>query len=203
MGSGQLRTSVPGPTAEALLRHITRSVAVKMRSAFIGRFQPDHKGHVHSVRQILEKKEDLIIVIGSAQYSHTPHNPFTGGERVMFMKGALIEEELPLDRIDIIPLSDINIHPLWVSHMRSFVPYFEKAYTHNPLVRSLLKEAGIEVDQTELLERNTYSAKHIRDLIRWDNPEWETLVHDSVAKLIKEHKLDERIREVGDVTTKR
>jgi nicotinamide-nucleotide adenylyltransferase len=121
----------------------------------------------------------------------------------MFMKGALIEEGLPLDRIDIVPLADINIHPLWVSHMRSFVPYFEKAYTHNALVRSLLEEAGTEVEETELLERNTYSAKHIRDLILWDNSEWEILVPDSVAKLIKEHKLDERIREVGEVTTKR
>jgi len=203
MGLRQLRTSVRRTAAEALLRHTTRSVAVKMRSAFIGRFQPVHKGHIYSVSQILEKKEDLIIVIGSAQYSHTPNNPFTGGERVMFMKGALIEEGLPLDRIDIIPLADINIHPLWVSHLRSFVPYFKKAYTHNPLVQSLLKAAGVEVDETDLLERNTYSAKNIRNLIGWDNPEWETLVPDSVAKIIKEHKLDDRIREVGEVTTKR
>ena len=115
MGREQLRTSVSRIAAEALLRHTARSVAVKMRSAFIGRFQPVHKGHIHSVGQILEKGEDLIIVIGSAQYSHTPHNPFTGGERVMFMKGALIDEGLPLDRIDVIPLADINIHPLWVS----------------------------------------------------------------------------------------
>ncbi len=174
-----------------------------MRSVFIGRFQPVHKGHVHTVRQILEKGEDLVIVIGSAQYSHTPNNPFTGGERVMFMKQALIEGGFPLDRIDIVPLSDINIHPLWVSHLKSFVPYFDKAYSHNPLVARLLKDAGVEVDETELLERNTYSAKHIRDLIRWNNPEWETLVPPGVTKLIKEHKMDERMREVGEVTTKR
>jgi nicotinamide-nucleotide adenylyltransferase len=174
-----------------------------MRSVFIGRFQPVHKGHVHSAKQILEKGEDLVIVIGSAQYSHTPNNPFTGGERVMFMKQALIEAGHPLGRIDIVPLADINIHPLWVSHLKSFVPYFDKAYSHNPLVARLLKDAGVEVDETELLERNTYSAKHIRDLIRWNNPEWEVLVPPVVAKLIKGHKMDERIREIGDVTTKR
>ncbi|MFW9966251.1 MAG: nicotinamide-nucleotide adenylyltransferase [Candidatus Thorarchaeota archaeon] len=174
-----------------------------MRSVFIGRFQPVHKGHVHTVKQILEKGEELVIVIGSAQYSHTPNNPFTGGERVMFMRQALIEEGIPLDRVDIVPLADINIHPLWVAHLKSFVPYFDKAYTHNPLVTRLLKDAGIEVDETQLLERTTYSAKHIRDLILWNNPEWETLVHSVVAKLIKEHKMDERIREIGEVTTKR
>jgi nicotinamide-nucleotide adenylyltransferase len=174
-----------------------------MRSVFIGRFQPVHKGHVHTVKQILEKGEDLVIVIGSAQYSHTPKNPFTGGERVMFMKQALIEEGLPLDRIDIVPLADINIHPLWVAHLKSFVPDFEKAYSHNPLVARLLKDAGVDVHETELLERTTYSAKHIRDLIQWDNSEWEILVPPVVAKLIKEHKMDERMREVGEVTTKR
>ncbi|MHA2603232.1 MAG: nicotinamide-nucleotide adenylyltransferase [Candidatus Thorarchaeota archaeon SMTZ1-83] len=174
-----------------------------MRSVFIGRFQPVHKGHVHTVKQILEKGEDLVIVIGSAQYSHTPSNPFTGGERVMFMRQALIEEGIELDRVDIVPLADINIHPLWVAHLKSFVPYFDKAYTHNPLVARLLKDAGIEVDETELLERTTYSAKHIRDLILWNNPEWETLVHSAVANLIKERKMDERIREIGEVTTKR
>ena len=121
----------------------------------------------------------------------------------MFMKQALIEDGHPLDRIDIVPLADINIHPLWVAHLKSFVPYFDKAYSHNPLVARLLKDAGIEVAETELLERTTYSAKHIRDLIRWNNPEWEILVPPVVAKLIKDHKMDERIREIGEVTTKR
>ena len=98
-----------------------------MKSLFIGRFQPIHKGHIHTIKQILEKNEDIIIVVGSSQYSHTPDNPFTGGERVMLIRQALIDEKIPLERVTVIPLSDINIHPLWVSHMRSFVPYFDKA----------------------------------------------------------------------------
>ena len=106
-----------------------------MKSLFIGRFQPIHKGHIHTIKQILEKKEDIIIVVGSSQYSHTPSNPFTGGERVMLIRRALIDDKLPLERITVVPLSDINIHPLWASHMRSFVPYFDKAYSHNPLVK--------------------------------------------------------------------
>jgi len=174
-----------------------------MKSVFIGRFQPIHIGHIHTIRQILEKGEDIIIVIGSSQYSHTPDNPFTGGERVMLIKRALLDEKIPLDRVDIIPLPDINIHPLWVAHMKSFVPYFDKAYSHNPLVSRLLKDAGVIVEETTLLDRSTYSAKHIRDLMRWNNPEWEPLVPDGVAKIIKQYRLDERVREVGEVRTKR
>ncbi|MHA1952013.1 MAG: adenylyltransferase/cytidyltransferase family protein, partial [Candidatus Thorarchaeota archaeon] len=31
-----------------------------MKSLFIGRFQPIHKGHIHTIKQILAKKEDII-----------------------------------------------------------------------------------------------------------------------------------------------
>ncbi|MHA1769109.1 MAG: nicotinamide-nucleotide adenylyltransferase [Candidatus Thorarchaeota archaeon] len=174
-----------------------------MKSLFIGRFQPIHKGHIHTIKQILAKNEDIIIVVGSSQYSHTPDNPFTGGERVMFIRRALLDEGISLERVCIVPLSDINIHPLWVSHMRSFVPYFDKAYSHNPLVKRLLEDAGIKTDSTKLLERSTYSARHVRDLIRWGNDEWESLVPEGVVKIIKEYKLDERVREIGETRTKR
>jgi nicotinamide-nucleotide adenylyltransferase len=174
-----------------------------MKSLFIGRFQPIHNGHIHTIKQILAKNEDIIIVIGSSQYSHTPDNPFTGGERVMLIRRALIDEKLPLDRITVVPLSDINIHPLWASHMRSFVPHFDKAYSHNPLVKRLLEESGIKTDSTKLLERSQYSSSHIRDLMRWGNEEWESLVPEGVAALIKKHKLDGLIREIGEVRTKR
>lgn len=174
-----------------------------MKSLFIGRFQPIHKGHIHTIKQILQKGEDIIIVVGSAQYSHTPDNPFTGGERIMFIRRALIDEGIELKRVSIVPLADINIHPLWVSHMRSFVPYFDKAYSHNPLVKRLLEDSGITTDSTKLLERSTYSARHVRDLMRWGNNEWEALVPDGVVELIKKYKLDERVREIGETRTKR
>ncbi|MHA1935366.1 MAG: nicotinamide-nucleotide adenylyltransferase [Candidatus Thorarchaeota archaeon] len=187
---------------KAYLHDASSKTPITMRSAFIGRFQPIHKGHIHTIKQIIEKGEDLVIVIGSSQYSHTPDNPFTGGERVMFMKKAIMDEKLPAERIDIVPLADINIHPLWVAHMLSFIPYIDKAYSHNPLVRSLLEDAGVKVDSTKLLERSSYSSRHVRDLIRWGNSEWEQLIPEGVVKLIKKHGLDERIREVGETTTK-
>jgi nicotinamide-nucleotide adenylyltransferase len=173
-----------------------------MRSAFVGRFQPVHRGHIQSIRQILDKGEDVIIVIGSSQYSHTPDNPFTGGERSVMFKLALLDEDAPLERIDIVPLSDIHVHPLWVSHLKSFTPHFEKAYTHNPLVRSLFRDAGVPVDSTKLLKRANYSGSHIRSLMR-SGGKWETLVPEAVAKFIRENSLDVRVREVGTTTTKR
>jgi nicotinamide-nucleotide adenylyltransferase len=174
-----------------------------MRSLFVGRFQPIHKGHLHTIKQILDSGEDLIIAIGSAQYSHTPDNPFSGGERMMLVKRALIDKKLPLDRIDIVPLPDINIHPLWVAHTKSLVPYFKKAYSHNPLVRRLLKDAGVKIGKTDLLDRATYSARQVRALMRAGDKSWEALLPTGVVELIKEHKLDRRVKEIGEVRQKR
>jgi nicotinamide mononucleotide adenylyltransferase len=83
------------------------------------------------------------------------------------------------------------------------VPYFDKAYSHNPLVKRLLEDGGIMTDSTKLLERSTYSGKHVRDLIRWGNDEWENLVPEGVVELIKKYNLHTRVQEVGEITTKR
>ncbi|TXT56691.1 MAG: Nicotinamide-nucleotide adenylyltransferase [Candidatus Thorarchaeota archaeon] len=174
-----------------------------MRSLFVGRFQPVHKGHLFTIKQILEKGEDLVIGVGSAQYSHTPDNPLTGGERVMLIKRAILAEGLPIERVDIIPIPDIHIHPLWVAHVKSLTPYFDKAYSHNPIVSSLLSDAGIQVDSTKLLERSRYSASHIRDLIRWMKSDWEDLVPAAVVKMLKAYNIDKRIQRIGETTLKR
>ena len=121
----------------------------------------------------------------------------------MFIRKALIDEKIPLERVCVVPVPDINIHPLWVSHTRSLVPYFDKAYSHNPLVKRLLEDGGIKTDSTKLLERSTYSGRHVRDLMRWGNDEWVSLVPEGVVKLIKKYKLDLRVKEIGDITTKR
>src|SRR5436189_227334 len=60
------------------------------RAFFIGRFQPFHRGHLAMVRRILESNEEIIVGIGSAQYSHTGENPFTAGERYEMIKRALV-----------------------------------------------------------------------------------------------------------------
>ncbi len=173
-----------------------------MVAVFIGRFQPVHRGHIHTIRQILSEEGELIIAIGSAQYSHTPDNPFSGGERVMFLHHALIEEGIDMSRVYIVPVPDIHIHPLWVAHLKSLTPYFDRAYTHNPLVRRLLEDAGVEVCETKLLERSRFSAEHVRELLR-QGGNWEALVPPSVAALIKKHKMDERVRAIGDTRLKR
>ena len=68
------------------------------RGLFVGRFQPIHKGHVKAIEDILRKVDELVIVIGSAQYSHRADNPFTVGERITMIRKALGREDIPLAR---------------------------------------------------------------------------------------------------------
>ena len=62
-----------------------------VRALFVGRFQPFHYGHLRALAIILQEVEELIIVVGSAQMSHETDNPFTAGERLEMIKGALDE----------------------------------------------------------------------------------------------------------------
>src|SRR3970040_1541422 len=57
-------------------------MAMPGRALWIGRFQPFHLGHLSMAKRILAEVDELVIGIGSAQYSHTPENPFTAGERL-------------------------------------------------------------------------------------------------------------------------
>ena len=166
-----------------------------MRGFFIGRFQPYHLGHHEVIRHILEGVDELIIGIGSAQESHTLENPFTAGERILMISRAL--EEMGVERkVYIIPLEDIYRNSLWVSHVVSMVPPFEKVFSNNPLVIRLFKEAGYEVERTKLYNRIELQGTEIRKrMISGEN--WEELVPESVAEVIREIDGIRRIKDIA------
>jgi len=163
---------------------------------FIGRFQPFHLGHLEAVKYALTKVNQLIIVIGSAQYSHTLTNPFTAGERLIMVKRALNEARISCDKYFIIPVEDVNMHGVWVAHLKSRLPHFEVAFSNEPITSRLLKEAGVKVEKIPFFDRNIYSATEIRRrILKGEN--WMELVPKSVAQFIKEIKGDERIIELS------
>ena len=70
-----------------------------IRGLFIGRFSPFHLGHLQMIKTILSEVDELIIVIGSAQQSHTMTDPFTAGERGLMIRESLRTEGIPLENI--------------------------------------------------------------------------------------------------------
>ena len=161
----------------------------------IGRYQPFHNGHMEVVKKILEECDLLIIAVGSAQYSHTKENPFTGGERLGMIEAALADEKIPLHRYSIVPIPDINNNSLWVAHLKTFCPPFDVAYTRNPLSKRLFEESGILVKQQPVYDREKYSGTSIRNrMINGGN--WENLIPAGVTKEIKKIGGVERLKAV-------
>jgi nicotinamide-nucleotide adenylyltransferase len=165
------------------------------RGLYVGRFQPFHKGHLKVVELLLGKVDELVIVIGSAQYSHQLDNVFTAGERITMIKEALDEAKLDSCSCYIVPLIDTMVHSIWVSHVVSYVPRFDVVFTNESLTRRLFKEAGFEVKAIPKYERNVYSSTEVRQrIVNAEN--WEELVPKAVARYIKSIDGVERLRDL-------
>jgi len=152
------------------------------RAFYIGRFQPYHLGHQTVLKSIAHEVDEIIIGIGSAQISHEQDDLFTAGERVLMMTRAL--EDLDVKHY-IIPIEDIQRNSVWVSHIISMTPPFKVVYSNNPLVIRLFEEAGIEVRQSPMYQREQYSGTEIRRRMLAGEG-WESLIPSSTVDIIKE-----------------
>ena len=155
------------------------------RGLYVGRFQPFHMGHLHAIRHILHEVGEVVIVIGSAQYSHRLDNPFTAGERVTMVRKALDEAGIQPSKYWIIPIRDMHVHMMWVAEVRGYTPNFDCVYSNEPLTRRLFMEEGLPVKPIPFRSRHLYLATEVRDRILKGRA-WEELVPKSTAGYIKE-----------------
>lgn len=164
-----------------------------MRGLYIGRFQPYHLGHQAVIQKIAEEADEIVIVIGSAQESHTLENPFTAGERMDMIYTALGDLRA---RCYVIPLQDIKRNAVWAAHLKSMVPKFDVVYSNNPLVVQLLSEAGIVVRRSPMYSRSVFSGTVIRKLML-EGGDWRALVPASVASVVEGIKGAERLANIS------
>jgi nicotinamide-nucleotide adenylyltransferase len=156
----------------------------KKRGFVIGRMQPVHNGHIEVIKKTLDEVDEIVIGIGSAQLSHTLKDPFTAGERIMMLTKALNEHNIDPNKYYIIPMEDIQMNAVWVSHVKMMTPPFKKVFSGNPLVEELFKEEGFEVSKPPLFNRIELSGTEIRKRILNDE-NWENLVPNCVVQVIK------------------
>jgi nicotinamide-nucleotide adenylyltransferase len=170
-------------------------VSLVKRGLYVGRFQPFHLGHLGAVKDILEEVEELVIVVGSAQYSHNLNDPFTAGERLVMTRKALEEAGVNDSRFWIVPVPDVHLHMMWVSALEGYTPHFDVVYSNEPLTRRLFTEAGYKVKAIRFHERKLYSSTEIRErMLRGES--WEKLVPKSVAAFVKEIDGVNRLRDL-------
>ncbi len=166
------------------------------RGLFVGRFQPIHLGHLKAIRDVLNEVDELVIVIGSAQYSHNVDDPFTAGERLVMVRGALEEVGVDCRQVWLVPVPDVHLHVMWVSALKGYTPKFDVVYSNEPLTRRLFMEDGYEVKSIRFHKRKVYSSTEIRE--RMLNGEgWEKLVPRSVVELIREIDGVNRLRDLA------
>ncbi len=163
------------------------------RVFYIGRFQPYHSGHQSVLIQIARDADEVIIGVGSAQASHEPENPFTAGERVMMITRSLAGFPRPFY---VIPIEDIRRNALWVAHVCSMAPPFDRVSSNNPLVIRLFSEAGIPTESPAMYERQTHSGTEIRRRMLAGEP-WEHLVPHAAVRVVHEIDGVERIRRIA------
>ena len=157
------------------------------RGLMLGRFQPFHKGHLALTKQILSECDELVIIIGSAQFSFIEKDPFSAGERVLMIHEALKEAGIDLSRCYIIPVANDENNARWLAYIRSMVPPFDVLYSGNDFVKYLARsqDSSIVIEDPMFAEINEYNGTNIRRLMQEGKP-WEHLVPPAVAKVIQQ-----------------
>jgi nicotinamide-nucleotide adenylyltransferase len=165
------------------------------RGLFIGRFQPFHHGHLEAVRSLAAQHDELIVGIGSANVSHTAANPFTAGERLEMILGALRDARVA--NAVLVPIPDVGRNAIWVSHVASLVPRFSVVHTNNPLAARLFTEAGHKVAPVPFHDRERYEGTRIREAIAANDPAWRERVPKAVADLVARLDGPARLRDLA------
>jgi nicotinamide-nucleotide adenylyltransferase len=113
------------------------------RVAFVGRFQPFHRGHLSVIEDLLPKFDQVLVVIGSSDKFRTLENPFTVGERHAMVKATLDNLGVKSEKFKVVPLTDLDNDEKWVGHFVKTCPDFEAiALTDNPRVEKLFRKNG-------------------------------------------------------------
>lgn len=164
---------------------------------FVGRFQPFHKGHLATVKFALAKVNQLVIVVGSAQKSHEPKNPFTAGERIRMIKESLDFEKIDTGEILIIPVPDVDVHLLWTRQVDMLVPKYDVVFANDPFTLLLFRERGVKTIEAPLVNRSEMQAAEIRSRMA-TRGKWERLVPATVARIVEEINGVERVKAIAE-----
>lgn len=163
------------------------------RGLMTGRFQPFHNGHLALAKQILTECNELVIVIGSAQFNFIDRDPFTAGERALMIHEALKEAKLDLSKCYIIPLANDENNARWIAYLRSMAPPFDAIYSGNDFVKHLARSQDVAIKSPRFAKKDEYNGTAVRRLMLAGG-QWKKLVPPAVAEVIEQVNGIERMK---------
>ena len=161
-----------------------------MKSAYWGRFNPPHKGHLKIIKKILKQSDQLIVAIGSGQEKNTKRNPFSGLERKKLMEAYLAENKINSDCVKVVVVNDGKSFSSSIKNLFDKCKSFDVLYTDK---ESIIALAEKKVKIERIKRTGSISSTQIRDAIVNDK-KWEHQTGVSVASKIKAIKGIERIK---------
>ncbi len=166
-----------------------------LRALIFGRFQPFHKGHLAIVEWAMDRGfDEIVFLVGMASENYTPRNPFTAGERIEMIRLSLRDRGIPLEKAVTATIRTLETSIGSVYYVLSYVPRVDAILTRNPVISKIFLDAGINVVEPPVFNRDKWRGEMIRELIAKGDPAWKDAVTPSTARFIEEIGGVERIR---------
>lgn len=159
-------------------------------AAFIGRFQPFHRGH-HQVVEKYREEYNLKIVIGSSETEGTEKNPLSFEERKKLIKACYPD-------IEVIGVSDEGEteegNQRWISKVKEATKA-DAVISQNQLVKEIASaDPELKLIEQDLFQEEIYSGTEVRRRVR-SGEEWRYLLPDCCEEEFEE--LLEKVKESG------
>lgn len=152
---------------------------------FIGRFQPFHRGQMAVVQGMMKVCDQVIIGLGSAQFSRTEFNPFTADERRQMIGSAIEESGLDLEKFTLVEIPDLAEDNKWVESVLKITGPVSKIWSGNEQTKKVFEQAGMAVQNISPVPG--ISATAIRSSIIKGDGEWHKKVPKEVLDWIIEN----------------
>ncbi len=143
---------------------------------FIGRFQPFHNGHLYSLEKCLEIADKVTIVVAKSNVSGTQDDPWDYRIRKMMVcevvRGMGLESRIE----KIVSCPDNPSDKKWVTDIKKRAGKFDVVVSNNEWTLNALKDAGYEVIQQGLYNRDELEGVKIREMMRRGDEGWKLRV---------------------------
>jgi nicotinamide-nucleotide adenylyltransferase len=166
------------------------------RGMIHGRFQPFHNGHLEYLKGAAARSDEVFVGITNPDperirpepadpLRHLPEsNPYTYVERLLMVKAAAADAEIPAERLHVIPFP-VNEPELWPPYVPPDVVHFIRLFSDwGGTKLDRLREAGYEVVVLDEGEAKEISGVEVREALRTGG-DWESLVPPRVAALLR------------------